>query len=349
VTAQEACRHRPKPGPPRQNEGTGADPNHHAGRSNASPPGCLGRAAARGRARLRRRGLARAAPHRRRRGGRTGDRAGRRARRPRRAAARPRRRRGGAGRRRTAPGRPARAGLALATADRLLAEALRRDGLQFAAVTDAAGRIAWASHAALVGASLADRESFGLHRAGRAEPLLAPALLDLPGGPRSLLLTRPLADARGGFAGVALVALDPRRIERALADAAILPGLRLALLRGDGTPIGAGSAGTSLPWPLPRADAPRIAGSDPPLAVAGLDLPGTDARLYAALDDAPAGTRRAMPGCSASVWPRRSAWRPGCCCSAAVPRLRRPPAPAWTRRSRRSAIAAWSSPAAGCA
>ena len=178
-----------------------------------------------------------------------------------------------------------RAGLALATADRLLAEALRRDGLQFAAVTDAAGRIAWASHAALVGASLADRESFGLHRAGRAEPLLAPALLDLPGGPRSLLLTRPLADARGGFAGVALVALDPRRIERALADAAILPGLRLALLRGDGTPIGAGPPGTSLPWPLPRADAPRIAGSDPPLAVAGLDLPGTDARLYAALDD----------------------------------------------------------------
>ncbi|MGG5809965.1 ATP-binding protein [Falsiroseomonas sp. CW058] len=162
--------------------------------------------------------------------------------------------------------------IAQSAAERGVAEALRRDGLQFAAVTDAAGRIAWATHAPLVGQSLAEREAFAQHRGGRAEPMLAPALLDLPGGPRSLLLTRPLTEPRGGFAGIALVAIDPRRLERLLADAALLPGLRMGLLRVDGTPLAAGG-GPTLPWPP--------AGNDSVQAT--VPLPGGDVLLLAAL------------------------------------------------------------------
>lgn len=167
-----------------------------------------------------------------------------------------------------------------AAAERIIAEALRRDGLQFAAVTDVTGRIAWATHPPLVGLSLAEREAFSLHRAGRAEPLLAPALLDLPGGPRSLLLTRPLAD-RGGFAGIAMVALDPRRLERILADAALLPGLRLALSRADGTPLATG--GPALPWPPADGHSARA------------PLPGGDLGLLASLAAPADGTGRALP------------------------------------------------------
>jgi signal transduction histidine kinase len=160
-----------------------------------------------------------------------------------------------------------------AAAERAVAEALRRDGLQFAALTDAAGRITWSNHPPLTGLSLAEREAFALHRAGRQEPLLAPALLDLPGGPRSLLLTRPLLDARG-FAGIALVAVDPRRLERILADAALLPGLRLALLRTDGTPLATGGA--------PAPEGGRLE--------AAARFPGSDLALMATLP-APEGGR----------------------------------------------------------
>ncbi len=178
-----------------------------------------------------------------------------------------------------------------AVAERQLAESIRRDALQFAAVTDAQGRILWATHPPLIGTSLSDRESFGLHRAGRAEVLMAPALLDLPGGPRSLLATRPLADPRG-FAGIAVAALDPRRLDRALGDAAVLPGLRLGLLRADGLPLATGGAPLPVPaWPLPApGGAPAWRpGSDglPPLALAGRPA-GGDLMLVAALEPPPA-------------------------------------------------------------
>jgi signal transduction histidine kinase len=152
-----------------------------------------------------------------------------------------------------------------------LAARLGRDGLQFAAVTDAAGLIRWSSHPSMNGRSLADRPAFAQHRAGRAEVLLTPALLDLPGGPRSLLVSRPLGDSRGGFAGIAVVGLDPRRLDIALADAALLPGLRLALLRPDGTPLaqssGRGGATGPTAWPPP----PRP--GEPLLRPAGDGLP----------------------------------------------------------------------------
>jgi signal transduction histidine kinase len=173
-------------------------------------------------------------------------------------------------------------------AERQLAQALRRDGLQFAALTDANGRITWASHAPLIGTSLAEREAFSLHRAGRAEPMLAPALLDLPGGPRSLLLTRPLAEGRDGFAGIALVALDPRRLERLLAEAGVGPGHRLALVRADGTPLGAVGEPAHLVLPVPRMDAVMAQAGAATVALASRPLEGTDARVLAAVDDAEA-------------------------------------------------------------
>ncbi|NKE45800.1 hypothetical protein HB662_13495 [Roseomonas frigidaquae] len=146
-----------------------------------------------------------------------------------------------------------------------------RDGLQFGAVTDATGRILWSSHPPLVGSSLAGREAFAQHRGGRAALLLSPALLDLPGGPRSLLASQPLTDARGDFAGIAVVAIDPRRLDRALEDAALTPGLRLALLRPDGTPLATGgTAGWGTIWPEPpETPLLRPATADlPPLALA---------------------------------------------------------------------------------
>jgi signal transduction histidine kinase len=180
---------------------------------------------------------------------------------------------------------------ALQVAERLLAEAARRDGLQFAAVTDAQGRILWSTHAALVGTSLADRESFGLHRGGRAEALMAPALLDLPGGPRSLLATRPLTDPRG-FTGIAVAAIDPRRLDRALGDAAVVPGLRLALLRADGMPLATGGDALPAPlWPLPApasAASRRAAGDGLPALTLGAAPVAGDLLLVAALEDAPA-------------------------------------------------------------
>lgn len=146
-----------------------------------------------------------------------------------------------------------------------------RDGLQFGAVTDATGRILWSSHPPLVGSSLAGREAFAQHRGGRAALLLSPALLDLPGGPRSLLASQPLTDARGDFAGIAVVAIDPRRLDRALEDAALTPGLRLALLRPDGAPLATGgTAGWGTIWPEPpETPLLRPATADlPPLALA---------------------------------------------------------------------------------
>ena len=175
---------------------------------------------------------------------------------------------------------------ALTTAERALADLLRRDGLQFAALTDSNGRILWASHAALQGSSLAEREAFAVHRAGRAEPLLSPALLDLPGGPRSLLLTRPLADARGGFAGIAVVALDPRRLEQVLGQAALLPGLDLGLLRTEGSPVATSARGARLPWPPPQRG--ETSWQADPLFVAAAPMQGGDLVLVAALDDATA-------------------------------------------------------------
>ncbi|NGM19495.1 PAS domain-containing protein [Roseomonas stagni] len=173
-------------------------------------------------------------------------------------------------------------------AERLLAEAMRRDALQFAAVTDAQGRIVWSSHPPLVGLSLAERESFALHRGGRSEPLMAPALLDLPGGPRSLLATRPLADPRG-FVGIAVAAIDPRRLDRALGEAAVLPGLRLALLRADGMPLATGGIPLPAPiWPLPApgtsASLRPAAEGLPALALASTPA-GGDLLMLAALED----------------------------------------------------------------
>ncbi|MGX9965477.1 ATP-binding protein [Roseomonas sp. F4] len=175
-------------------------------------------------------------------------------------------------------------------ADRAMVQALSgrigRDGVQFGAVTDAGGRILWSSHAPLLGQSMAGQEVFALHRAGSPAPLLSPALLDLPGGPRSLLASRALTDARGQFAGIAVVAIDPRRLDQALADAAPLPELRLALLRRDGTPLAAGGSFLA-PWPSPPAgstDLLRPAGDGlPPLALTSLPLP-PDLVLLAAYD-----------------------------------------------------------------
>lgn len=177
--------------------------------------------------------------------------------------------------------RPAERSLAQALAGRL-----GRDGLQFGALTDANGRILWSSHAPLMGLSLAEREPFARHRAGQAEPLLSPALLDLPGGPRSLLATQALADARGGFAGIALVAIDPRQLDRVLEDAATLPGLRLALLRADGAPLASGGgAPYGGIWPAPPP-APRLSPAvegQPPLALAALPVT-RDLMLLASYD-----------------------------------------------------------------
>lgn len=177
---------------------------------------------------------------------------------------------------------------ALATTERLVQDALRRDGLQFALLTDASGRVLWASHAGLFGQNLADREAFAAHRAGRAEPMLTPALLDLPGGPRSLLLTHPLSDPRGGFGGIVAVALDPRRLDDLLARAALLPGLDFGLMRQDGTPVAASGRHAPLPWPPALRDGTgRGAGwiAADGRAMAAAPLPGSDLTLLAAVDD----------------------------------------------------------------
>lgn len=206
---------------------------------------------------------------------------------------------------------------AQAAAERALAEALRRDGLQFAGATDATGRIIWATHGALVGLTLAEREAFTAHRAGRAEPLLAPALIDLPGGPRSLLLTRPLYDTRASFTGIALAAIDPRRLERILADAALLPGLHLGLVRADGTPLAVGGA---------------LFGASPAEygARAQAALPGGDVLLVASLVQDQAATRdfallvygfAALATVLALAIPSLAQWRPRAGPAAAQPSL----------------------------
>ncbi|MBU8539835.1 ATP-binding protein [Falsiroseomonas tokyonensis] len=176
---------------------------------------------------------------------------------------------------------------------------LGREGLQFAAVTDANGRVTWSSHAPLVGRSLAEREAFARHRAGRAELLLTPALLDLPGGPRSLLASQPLADARGSFAGIAVVALDPRRLEAALGDSALLPGLGLALLRPDGMPLASGGAAPpGAAWPAPPQAGPllRPAGGGLPALVLATMPVMPELVLLAAYDPRPLAQAAAEAG-----------------------------------------------------
>ncbi|MBU8545974.1 MULTISPECIES: sensor histidine kinase [Roseomonadaceae] len=191
--------------------------------------------------------------------------------------------------------RPPDAAMAQALAGRL-----GRDGVQFGAFTDAAGRILWASHASLVGQSLAGQDIFGQQRAGTPAPLLSPALLALPGGPRSLLASRALADARGQFAGIAVVAIDPRRLDQALADAAPLPGMRLALLRRDGTPLAASASFPGgAPWPAPPAGPQALLrpaeAALPALALASGAL-APDLVLLAAYDREPAARDATLAG-----------------------------------------------------
>ncbi len=175
---------------------------------------------------------------------------------------------------------------AIAAAERQVQDALRRDGLQFVLLTDAAGRVTWSSQPSLQGRSIADREAFAAHRGGAPGPLLTPALLDLPGGPRSLLLSHP--DPGGGLVAVAL---DPNRLEQVLTRTALLPGLHFGLLRPDGTPIAASAPNLALAWPPARRDGGGWIAADG-RAMAAAALPGTDLTLLASLEDAAA--RRAL-------------------------------------------------------
>lgn len=84
-----------------------------------------------------------------------------------------------------------------------------RFGILQVAMADAEGILTWSSVPNWVPVSIADREHFRIHKAGRQEMFISAPVLGRASGKWSIQLTRPIWGKDGGFAGIAVVSLDP--------------------------------------------------------------------------------------------------------------------------------------------
>ncbi len=195
---------------------------------------------------------------------------------------------------------------AVARGDRREAEALEQtlltlarrgqDGVRLVAVTDAAGSVAWSSQPGTLPAWLGNQDFFMAHRYGR----VATAVGRMPNatpGQGALVVSRPLLGREGGFAGIALVALEPGRIAQLLPVANAPEEPVLALYHADGGLLarGRGAGAIAMPAQLDPRLLPETGGErneihrDPrdnhALATATAQLPGQDLVVAATLDD----------------------------------------------------------------
>lgn len=82
-------------------------------------------------------------------------------------------------------------------------------GILQVAMADADGMLVWSSVPDWTPVSLADREHFRVHKAGRQAMFVSAPLLGRASGKWSVQLTRPIRGQDGEFAGIAVVSLDP--------------------------------------------------------------------------------------------------------------------------------------------
>lgn len=110
-----------------------------------------------------------------------------------------------------------------------------RFGVLQVAVIGADGHLAWSSSPGWTRLDLSDREHFRVHREGLQSLFISVPLMGRISGQWSLQMTRPLQDAAGHFAGVAVVSIDPVELSLHLAKLQIGPGSTAYVLRRDGT------------------------------------------------------------------------------------------------------------------
>ncbi len=197
---------------------------------------------------------------------------------------------------------------ALAKGDRREAEQLEQglvnqirrgqDGIRLVAATDASGNVAWASQSGVLPAWVGNLEFFMGHRYGRVAASVgrSPAA---PGAQPGIVMSRPLLGREGGFAGIALVMVEPGRLAQQLPGAVLANDPVLALYHMDGALVarGRGPGAMALPMQLDPRLLPDTGGDrtlldrDPrdghAIVSAAAQLAGHELVVVATLDDTP--------------------------------------------------------------
>ncbi len=210
---------------------------------------------------------------------------------------------------------------ALARGDRREAELLEQalltmvrrgqDGIRLLAASDASGNLVWSSHPGSLPPWLGSQDFFVAHRYGRVATAVSRSPSAVSGGQPGLIVSRPLLGREGGFAGIALVALEPGRLAQALPAAMASGEPVLALYHADGGLLarGRGAGAIGMPSQLDPRLLPETGGDrshilrDPrdnhAIATAAAQVPGHDLVVAATLDDTPgaaAARRLALTG-----------------------------------------------------
>jgi C4-dicarboxylate-specific signal transduction histidine kinase len=105
------------------------------------------------------------------------------------------------------------------------------------------GRLAWSTAPGFTALDLTDREHFRVHLAGSPGVFVSAPLIGRASQRWSLNISRPVRDAAGGFAGVAVVSVDPLLLSASMGELQFAAGVTVNLLRQDGVVL-ARSQGT---------------------------------------------------------------------------------------------------------
>ena len=115
----------------------------------------------------------------------------------------------------------------------ILTEA-KRFGVHQAAVIDPDGVARWTSQSGPVEVNVADRPHFVAHLRADNGIYISEPVIGRVSGRWSLQISRRITNAAGGFAGVAVLSVDPLYLGEQLAAASHLPGETVSLSRSDG-------------------------------------------------------------------------------------------------------------------
>lgn len=172
------------------------------------------------------------------------------------------------------------------------------------------GRDGWMMWSSISGTRerimLADREHFRVHAEGRREMFISRPVLGRVSNRWTLQLTRPMWDGDGAFGGVVVVSLDLYNLSEALAEARVLDGGQMLLLRDNAMIVAASDAperrisqevaATDVLRNLPRGvRSGTVEGvhDGRPSLVGWHKLPGVDLRAVLVLDAAAAASEAA--------------------------------------------------------
>lgn len=109
-----------------------------------------------------------------------------------------------------------------------------RFGILQVALIDAEGYLAWSTAPGFTRVDLADREHFRVHLDGWGGVFVSVPLIGRASNRWSLNITSPIREANGGFAGVAVVSVDPLLLSASMGELQFAEGVTVNLLREDG-------------------------------------------------------------------------------------------------------------------